>query len=138
MRRSNNLEMGEKLLRLGLEIRVKALEIQFPGQGYQTVYHYTSASSVKAISGHLKTAKPKKGNPEGVYFSTLPPGKIDNYKAKLGLTRVKTEYVIVMRIPAESIRQLAGGRRHVVYTKEDVFFEVNQTAFIQVNPDFRS
>jgi RHS repeat-associated protein len=97
--------------------------------GLVIVYHYTTKAGYNAITSgkvyQFKVSKPsKEGKPKGVYVSPLGPQDLcaKDYKAKLGVTREKSEYYIAFSVDSAKLRPIPGGRgAHVLYAPEDLF-----------------
>lgn len=91
------------------------------------VYHYTDKKGYNAVkSGNpyiFKASKPKYGNPKAAYFTTLSPEELSpkDYKAKLGLTKAKSEYFFEMDVDSSKLKDLKGGRgQYIKYSPDDL------------------
>jgi hypothetical protein len=118
-RSGNQIEFVRMALNHRLTIAPMILELRYPGNSYQTVYHYTSVDvGTKNIftSGRVRllASQPaREGNPSGVYFTSLSPTDIGadlgRYKDQLGLTREKKEFVVIIRLPKSDIEKHTSG-----------------------------
>lgn len=88
-------------------------------------YHYTDKAGFNAITSGkdivIKASQPKGGNPFGAYFSKLAPDVLQNKAAsRLNVHSSKTEYVIGVELPKNSLHEKNKGHRLIAYSKTDV------------------
>jgi hypothetical protein len=92
----------------------------------QLLFHYTDKAGYDAISAqpvwHFKAAQPVDPRKEaGAYFTTKPPD--DPRLFKLGIPRVKREFVFVF-VDEGDLKALAGGRgQYILYAAADYLVE---------------
>jgi len=96
----------------------------------RALFHYTNEKAYKAISSQpawlFRASKPP-GDPEGAYFTNLPPGTL-NLAKRLFLRggAAKVAYVFCFS-GGEDLRPLPGGRgQFIFYSETDYVVEVDR------------